>query len=85
VPKVVVQALMLLGSTAFAVVGVCLLLFPDAAVRVLEEHGDDSMANQPRWTARLIGVVLLFFAWAGYHLVLIDGLRPADPDDGLGV
>jgi hypothetical protein len=85
VPKVVVQALMLLGSTAFAVVGVCLLLFPDAVVRRLEDYGDDSMTNQSRLTARLIGAVLLFFAWAGYHLVLIDGLRPPDPDDGLGV
>ena len=84
-PKVVVQALMLLGSTAFAIAGVWMLLFPDAAVRQLEEYGDDSLTNQSRWTARLIGAVLLFFAWAGYHLVLIDGLRPPDPDDGLGV
>jgi hypothetical protein len=85
VPKVVVQALMLLGSTAFAGAGVWMMLWPNAAVRRLEGYGDDSMPNQPRWTARLIGAVLLFFAWAGYHLVLIDGLRPADPDDGLGV
>jgi hypothetical protein len=85
VPKVVVQALMLLGSTAFAAAGVWMLTFPESAVRRLEKYRDDSMSNQSRWTTRFIGAVLLFFAWAGYHLVLIDGLRPPDPDDGLGV
>jgi hypothetical protein len=85
VPKVVLQSLILLGATAMAIAGVWMVACPDAAVRRMPEFGEDSTPTQARWAARLTGAVLLFFAWAGYHLVLVEGLHPPDPGDGVGV
>jgi hypothetical protein len=83
VPKAVVQALILLGSTALAVVGVWLILSPDAAVRRLPEFSEDSTPDQARRNARVTGAILLFFASVGYHLILVEGLKPVQPGDTL--
>ena len=82
-PKVMLQAMILLVGTALAAAGAWLLALPDAAVRYLPEFSEDNTPTQARRAARITGCIFLFFAWPCFHLVLVQGLLPVKPGDTL--
>jgi hypothetical protein len=78
----VTEILIGLGSAAMLVAGIWMIIWPDAAVRLLPEFREDATPSQARWNARFAGAVFVLFGWAGLYLVLVEGLQPFPPGDG---
>jgi len=83
-PDILPKILITVVSAVMLVAGLWMLILPDAAAKKLKEISEDATPEQARRNARVTGIVLLVFAWAGL-LVLVQGLKPFPPgENGLG-
>ncbi len=84
-PGLVPKILITVFSAVMLVAGLWMVILPEAAVKNLKEFKEDATPEQARRNARVTGVVLLVFAWAGLYLVLVEGLKPFPPgENGVG-
>lgn len=84
-PKIVMEILITLVSAAMFTAGLWMIIWPNAALKRMKDLSENATPTQAVWNTRLTGVALVFFGWAGLHLVLIQGLKPFPPgENGVG-
>jgi hypothetical protein len=80
-PKVVLEALILVGSAGLLLTGLWMIVWPDQAVRRFpEEFREDTTPSQARWSARFIGCVFVFFGVVGLLFILEGGIHGPPPE-----
>ncbi len=84
-PIAVAEVLIATFSIGLLIASVWMLVYPEAAARYVCEQ-EEVTPSKARTTVRITAIVLLFFAFAGFHLVFVHGVRPFPPgENGVGI